>query len=167
MNFDQMEIDGIYVYPKGTSKNRKRYVFEDQCTFAHHKKTYGRFLDEDGKHTILRYDEVERCPFWLGAIAASSHAKSANEFKFDEDIEVSCLPDYSNYVEKVKYRHTDPDGIFWYLDRAGFMMTTAYARKIEPTVIYFKEDLDAHLIAGHEISKKLAREIRAGEHNET
>jgi hypothetical protein len=79
-----------------------------------------------------------------------------SEFEFDEEIGISNFKDFE-LLKKVNFKHQDPSGQFWGLNKNGYMIAGFFARKIERRVII---SIDGYQC---DIPKSLADKIIAGE----
>ena len=87
-------------------------------------------------------------------------APTANpEFQLDEEIEVSSWQDFSMNLVKGKFKHLDPDGYYWIVDKDGKIRRAKFARKVEPMV----EIMQAGVCRYYKIPKSLMDKIIAGE----
>ena len=86
------------------------------------------------------------------------------EFEFDDEIEVSPVADFS-FSWKGKFKHLDPSGPYWVVDEDGHMRCGKFARKVEPMITVYFDDLSGMIVKDCLIPKSLADKIKAGDFN--
>ena len=106
---------------------RKEYFHKDCATTRY---TYleprtmpsvlGRFRDCIGDIWDLRYSHMTEAP------------TAKPEFELNNEIEIT--ESATNAVIEGRFKHQDPDGDYWVVDKDGFMRCGDFARKVKPMV---------------------------------
>ena len=92
------------------------------------------------------------------------------QFEFDDEIEISFNSGFADRsgTFKGKFKHLDPSGPYWAVDKDGFMRCGDFARKVEPMVkvrVCLAENDFSYTTTVHEIRKSLADKLIAGDFN--
>jgi hypothetical protein len=139
MNKDKFIVGDDYVYIGSC----------DPCTFLGHAwfTEKGMFRNPLGEQRYYKYEDMTPC------------TRPKVEFELDEEIEVSSYEDFS-FAFKVTFKHQNPnDGLYYGVDKNGYMFERPFARKIEEKV--------AIIILGcpynYEIPTELADKIKRGD----
>ena len=75
-------------------------------------------------------------PFVRMTEAPEAKLKAKPEFEIDDEIEISFNSSFddSSGTVKGKFKHLDPSGSYWVVDKDGFMRCGDFARKVKPMV---------------------------------
>jgi len=88
------------------------------------------------------------------------------EFDIDDEIEVCIDNGFVSAVFKGKFKYFDPDGEYWIArDIEGHMVHAKFARKVEPMVTVYFDDLSGMMVKDCLIPKSLADKIKAGDYS--
>ena len=118
MKKEDMVVGKVYVH--------KSLRFTELYVFVRHGVTgWGNFVN-----LVSAIDYV----FALSNMTEAPAAKP--EFKIDNEIEVSFNSSFDDRsgTFKGKFKHLDPSGSYWVVDKDGFMRCGDFARKVKPMV---------------------------------
>ena len=148
-----MVVNRKYLHHKSVFD--KTYVFKSVIS-----TTSGQFKDPIGN---LSYDFA----FSSMSEAPEAKLKAKPEFKIDNEIEVSFNSSFDDRsgTFKGKFKHLDPSGSYWVVDKDGFMRCGDFARKVEPMVVIYDREEELKPTRSHTIPKSLMDKIIAGDFN--
>ena len=117
MNKEDMVVGKEYLNADKGDKNL--YVYN-----RHGIGSAGQFEDKDGDLYHILYSRMTEAP------------AAKPEFELDDEIEIgfNSIFDDSIATFKGKFKHLDPSGPYWIVDKDGFMRCGDFARKVEPMI---------------------------------
>ena len=137
-------------------------AFNERYVFVSHRRAHierGTFSDPvSGNIYVFTFSNMTEAP------------QAKPEFEFDDEIEISFNSGFADRsgTFKGKFKHLDPSGPYWAVDKDGFMRCGDFARKVEPMVkvrVCLAENDFSYTTTVHEIRKSLADKLIAGDFN--
>ena len=146
MNKEDMVVDKEYVH---NDIDGEVYVYK--C-HSGEGDLRGEFREKGGDLYGILYSCMTEAP------------EAKPEFEFDEPIEISGDDSFTEGVIKGRFKYLDPWGDYWIARSSdAHMESSKFARKVEPMVAVYFDDLSGMMVKDCLIPKSLMDKLLAGD----